>query len=662
VAKRNQCSSGEKKMRSLFSYVFLFLLLTSCQTTQVVEKKDISQPSSPQTQKTYQEALQFFDHSQDEQAIALLKQILKKDPQSDLSDDALLLLGRIDFRKKQYTSAYRYFEQVFTSTALSPRENEARIFAVQCLLAQDQLDAAEKLIRSSLARSSLESKEKAYLFEAQLPLLLKREAQLETFEALAYLAQYHPNNNSREKYKELAKDFVDSRLSSSELKELAEESDLGDFRIEAMFKYALNLVAENKIDTAKSYFLRIISLSPNSYLGEQSQSMVKQLDARAFVETKTIGAVLPMSGPYAQIGEQTLRGLQMALGISGSQNKYNIRLVVQDSLSTPEDAAKAIEKLIYVDHAIAIIGGLSAKTVMAEATRAQELGVPFLAMSQKSDLTKVGPFIFSTSITPRSQVEALVSYAMTKHNHKRFAIIYPNDRYGVEYANIFWDAVVSRGGKITAAQTYTPDETDFKAHIKKMVGTYYLEDRNQEYQELLREWKKKNTSKRKQPPETLLPPIVNFESLFIPDGPKALGQIAPMLSFNDVNEIQLLGTNLWNSPDFIPRAQAFVERSVLVDTHLPASPNYTNSDFYKNFRMTYKDRPGSFAIQGYDSGKLVLATLQNNPRNRIDFLRLLSTAENVAGAISPLKMSSDREVQRQLILMNVRKNEFVLAE
>jgi branched-chain amino acid transport system substrate-binding protein len=422
------------------------------------------------------------------------------------------------------------------------------------------------------------------------------------------------------------------------------------------------MVAENRLDTAKSYFSRVISVAPNTYLAEQSESMLKQLDARAFVETKTIGAILPMSGPYAQIGEQTLRGLQLALGISGSQNKFNIRLVVQDSLSTPEDSSKAVEKLVFVDHVIAIVGGLSAKTVVAEATKAQELGVPFLAMSQKSDLTKIGPFIYSTSLTPRLQVDALVNYSMTKLKHRRFAIIYPNDRYGVEYANIFWDVVTSRGGKITSAQTYTPGETDFKAHIKKMVGTYYLEDRNQEYQDLLREWKKKNTNKRKQPPETLLPPIVNFESLFIPDGPKALGQIAPMLSFNDVNSIQLLGTNLWSSPDFIQRAQNFVEKSLLVDTHLPNSPEYLNSDFYQTFRQEFKDRPGSFAMQGFDSGRLALAVLKESPRNRIDFLRLLSSANQVAGALSPLTVSADRELQRQLVLMTVKKNQFVVAE
>ena len=93
-----------------------------------------------------------------------------------------------------------------------------------------------------------------------------------------------------------------------------------------------------------------------------------------------------------------------------------------------------------------------------------------------------------------------------------------------------------------------------------MVGTFYLEDRQEEYSRLLREWKKKNPNSRKGPPETLLPPIIGFDAIFIPDDLKALGQIAPMLAFNDVNTVTLLGTNLWNSPEFGKRAQVAEKR------------------------------------------------------------------------------------------------------
>ena len=133
-----------------------------------------------------------------------------------------------------------------------------------------------------------------YLLEAQLPILLKRDAQLETFEALAFLAQNHPNENSRTRYRDMAKDYVDSRLKTDELKEVAEQDSAGEFRVEAMFQYAMSLVSANKLDQAKEYFNRIISLAPTSYLGQQSSNMVKQLETRAYVEPKSIGVILPM--------------------------------------------------------------------------------------------------------------------------------------------------------------------------------------------------------------------------------------------------------------------------------------------------------------------------------------------------------------------------------
>lgn len=647
-------------MKKNLSYLIFALFLFSC-TTPPQKPEVVAPPASQSAQKLYQEALSAFDAGQEKVSYDKLKKLLDSDKNSDVTDDALILIGRIEFRRKQFSTAYSYFKGVFEGPYASPRDAEARILGVQSLIAQNKDAQAETLIKTSL-QMKLESRERAYLLEAYVPLLLKKDAQIETFEALGFLAQHHPNSSSREKYKSLAQDFIDSRLSSDELKDVAEDSDLGDLRIEAMYKLAMNLVHENKMDQAKYYFNRVSSSAPNSYLGKQAYNMVKQLDARALVEPKTIGVVLPLSGSYVSIGEQTLKGIQMALGISGSKSQYNIRLVIEDSKGTAEDAANAVETLVLKHHVMAIIGGLSAKNVVAEATKAQDLGVPFIALSQKPDLTKIGPFIYNSSITPRLQVEHLVSYAIDKLGLKRFAVLYPNDRYGIEFANLYWDEVLRRGGTLVAAQTYAPGETDFNAHIKKMVGTYYIEDRSDEYSRLLREWKKNTKSTRKKPPETLLPPIVNFDVLFVPDDLKALGQVAPMLAFNDVSSVTLLGTNLWNSPDFLKRAQNFAEKSVFVDSYLASSPTYTNSDFFKNYRDLYKDRPGSFALTGYDSGTLVLSSIKHGPRNRIEFLQALSAQKKVSGGTSELTILPDREVDRQLLPLSARKGEITILQ
>ncbi|MCB9072690.1 MAG: penicillin-binding protein activator [Bdellovibrionaceae bacterium] len=647
--------------KNVLNLIYLSFLFVSCVSTAPSRQRTMAPAASPASRKLYQEAQTAFDNQKESVAEKKLTALLKTDPASDVADDAHILLGRMEFRKKQYAAAYNHFQSVFAGPHLSPRDAEARILGAQSLIALNKESQADTLIRDSL-KMNLEPKERAYLLEAHLPLLLKKGSQVETFEALAYLSQHHPNSSSRERFKSLAQEFIDSHLTPDELKSLAEEDGLGDLRAEAMFKLAMGLVHEDKLDQAKYYFGRVSSMAPNTYLGKQSANMIKQLEARAYVETKSVGVILPLSGPYAPIGEQTLKGLKLALGISGTQSQNGIRLIIEDSKGTAEDAARAIEDLVLKEHVIAIVGGLSAKNVVAEATKAQDLGVPFFALSQKPELTKIGPFIFNGSITPKLQVEYLVSYAMDRLGFKRFAVLFPNDRYGVEFANLYWDEVLRRGGRLTVAQAYSPGETDFKTHIKKMVGTYYLEDRQDEYSQLLQDWKKNNKSSRKTPPETLLPPVVDFDVLFIPDDLKALGQIAPMLAFNDVNDVTLLGTNLWDSPEFEKRAQSFAEKAIFVDSHLASSETFANSPFVKNYKGLYNERPGSFAVTGYDAGILTLNALKLNPHNRVEYLQSLSSLKKIPGAVGPLSVLEDHEVDRQLLPLSSRKGQVIILE
>jgi ABC-type branched-subunit amino acid transport system substrate-binding protein len=124
-----------------------------------------------------------------------------------------------------------------------------------------------------------------------------------------------------------------------------------------------------------------------------------------------------------------------------------------DSEGNPDNARRGVERLVKEDNVIAIIGSLLSKTAPAVAAKANELGVPTLALSQKAGVTEVGPSVFRNALTSEMQVRQLVKSAMEDLKLRRFAILYPNDPYGVEYANIFWDEVLARGGVITAAQT-----------------------------------------------------------------------------------------------------------------------------------------------------------------------------------------------------------------
>ena len=261
------------------------------------------------------------------------------------------------------------------------------------------------------------------------------------------------------------------------------------------------------------------------------------------------------------------------------------------------------------------------------------------------------------------QVRHLVKEAMEKKNLKRFAILYPNDRYGVEYANLFWDEVLARGGQIMAAQTYNPKETDFSGPIRRLVGTYYYEDRQDEYRLLLKEWigKQKRISSRVTPPDDLLPPVVDFDAIFIPDSTKALGQAAPMLAYHNVNNVTLLGTNLWNSKTLLKRGQQYVEGSLFVDGLLTSDRKFRRSRFFATYKRTFGEEPGIFAAQAYDAGLILRQIIASGYRTRVALKEKLDQLKNFSGSVGTLNVGSNREFHRPLVSLTVENGKITLV-
>ena len=491
---------------------------------------------------------------------------------------------------------------------------------------------------------------------------MKSGSQLEAFETLVLLSEKHPVASKRSSFKRKAKAFLDSRLSGPELKDFANDNSRSELKTDAMYRYGLHLMNEGNYSEAKSYLQRVISDNPKSYVAVQSQQLIDQLNTRNTVNPKTIGVVLPLSGKYSKIGYQTLWGLQLALGIKGGENNDNIRLAIIDSRGNPEHARRGVKRLVDENHVIAIVGGLLSKTAYSASIQAQEVGVPFIALSQKEGLTDIGPYIFRNALTIESQIDSLVKTSMGKLNFKRFAILFPNDSYGVKISNLFWKTVTKHGGSVSGAQSYPPGETDFKEPIQKLVGTFYLEDRKTEYKKRLKEWYEEqgpNKRKRKKPPVGLLPPVVDFDAIFIPDGPKAIGQIAPMLAYNDIQNVYLIGTNIWNTNELIRRGQNFVSRSLFTDGFYSQDENYLKSHFYQSYSNTFGKAPSSFSLQGYDSGLVIRSVLTRGSNSRVDFTSAIKQNPGVPGALNTLLLNNKKEFVRPVVTLTVKDGEII---
>jgi branched-chain amino acid transport system substrate-binding protein len=377
------------------------------------------------------------------------------------------------------------------------------------------------------------------------------------------------------------------------------------------------------------------------------------------VDSKKVGAILPLTGRYAHIGQRALLSLRLGLGLTESSPKLS--LAIYDSQSEPSLAAAGVEKLLKNDQVIALFGGLGAKEAVAISERAEFFQIPFFAFSQKSGLTEESDYTFRNAMTAEMQMDQLANFSFEKLLIRKYAILYPNDAYGVEFANKFWDQVLARGGTVTAAQAYDPKNTNFNSYVQKMVGIFYNEDRPQEYRAKLKELKeklaqkksqltKKNSREKEDSNENLLEPIVNFDAIFIPDSSRALGQAMAFFKSNDVKNLTYLGTNLWNTPDLIRRAGGQNQNIFFVDTNSAAAEN-SNTEFYKKYFALNQQEPRFLDAQTYEAAKIIRELLSYGASGRESLASQLRILGRRNGAYQEIRMSNSREIERDLTIM-----------
>lgn len=455
-------------------------------------------------------------------------------------------------------------------------------------------------------------------------------------------------------------ELIQTRLTKKELEDFADYTRIPSFEGIANFKLGELALEEKDRDAARKYFSRTVSASEDSEFGVRAKDLIEQLDAVRRVEPKTIGVVLPLSGKNASVAQKTLRGLQMGFGL---YNNYpsTFKLAVVDSEGNPDYARRGVERLVKEDNVIAIVGSILSKTASAVASKANELGVPSIALSQKAGITETGPTVFRNSLTSEMQVRQLAKVAVEDLGLKKFAILYSNDLYGVEYSNIFWDEVMARGGEVTGAQIYSPKETDFREVIQRLVGTYFVEARADEYRLRLKQWQDQapKQSQRQDPPDDLLPPIVDFDAIFIPDSVKSLGQISAMLSYNGVKDVKLLGTNLWNNPGLQKRSGHFSDNLLFVDSFSTSDNRFANSQFVKEYRALFGEEPGVFEIQAYDTALLIKQLISMGNQSRESLIRALGQTANFPGSLGSLTVNKDREYLRPIIALTLENGSIV---
>ncbi len=417
------------------------------------------------------------------------------------------------------------------------------------------------------------------------------------------------------------------------------------------FRAGKILFFRGQFQKADWFFKQALRFSRQGLLEQTVLKYIHAIASRNSVNFKRLGAVLPLSGASRLIGRRSLQGLQLGLGFYTNQAS-NFQLAVMDSKGLAEKVKKAVKTLVLKHHVIAIVGGVLSKTAKILAQEAQNFGVPVILLSQKTGLTQYGEYVFQNGLTSSLVVHQLTSFLMQKKSVKKYALLYPNDPYGVDYANSFWQMLKKKQAQLTAVQVYKPKQTDFNGSIKRLIGTYYKEDRLEEYKQNLKNWYINNPplSKRKAIPEGLLAPVVNFKALFVPDSPKTLSLIASHLDYNDVQDIYLVGTTLWNKDNKI---KFRYKGKIFFATINFQSKKFKKSKFYKDFQNTFHRSPGLFETQAYESSLVLRQVIAGGGKERSRLKNDLLALKKFYSPLGWIQINTNREFIRPLSIYKI---------
>jgi ABC-type branched-subunit amino acid transport system substrate-binding protein len=407
-----------------------------------------------------------------------------------------------------------------------------------------------------------------------------------------------------------------------------------------------------------------------------------------------IGVVLPLSGPFAPVAEQTLRGVLLAAGVFGpgagaeavaaaeAAPAGGLRVVVRDSGGTPTGAADAVRALAAQSDVRAVVGPLLTEEIQAAADAAQESGVPLLVLTRHESVVRPRGNVFRLALTRRMEADALAEHAVRTRGLRRVAILYPRDEYGREFEELLWQAVEARGGRVVGVSGYAPGAQDLSAPIRNLVGWALLDD-GQRARLAAREAEQARAAAAGEAPPAprarpaplfgegfslsdpeadALPPIVDFDALFVPDAPDMIGIVAPQLSLQGVEGVVLFGPSAWHHPELLRTGGTRLEGAFFTSSFDPGNPAPLVQEFRRRFGEAFGEDPTAFAAQGFDAANLVALQLAAGAADREAVqqgLRMLRVYPGVSGATA---FEPDGNARKRPFVVGVQGGRLVSLE
>jgi branched-chain amino acid transport system substrate-binding protein len=314
-----------------------------------------------------------------------------------------------------------------------------------------------------------------------------------------------------------------------------------------------------------------------------------------------VGSVLSLTGTLGSYGQDAKKGMELALSEMG-KTEPKIKMYTEDTLSTPAEAAKAINKLISSDKVSVVIGDMTSSNTIAAASIAEKSKIPIVSPSATNDsITQGKKYIFRACFIDSFQGTVMATFASQNLKAKTAIILEDSDSdYSKGLSKSFVEHFTKNGGLVTKVLRYSQKDTSYTSQLSEV---------------------------RKSKPDII----------FIPGFHQQVGVI--LRESKDLQiKSKVLGGDGWDTPELKQIAKGAENGSYISNHYIASGENKKLQSFVKAYKEKFKEEPSAFAALAYDSlymvRKAIVDAKSNDPEKITAGLAAIKNFEGVTGVIS----------------------------
>jgi len=368
----------------------------------------------------------------------------------------------------------------------------------------------------------------------------------------------------------LSKEQLQSVLSTAPLETLAATV--------ASVHLAELLVATGDTEEAKRIVSEVLERSPLGPERERAELLVSVV-ADPLAKPVKLGAILPLTGELADVGEWLREGIELAVEDYERLHRdgFDLELVILDDRSVA-DEIPAIMAELESEKVLGIIGPMGSEAFAAAARTRRDPKLPIISPTA-TEVQRPHESVYTLYdfVTRELDVAAdLAHWVVEELGLKRVGILYPKMGRG-RAVSAFEDAIVAAGGVVVAQEVYDPTLTTFQEPIEAIAEA---------------------------DPDVIYAPA--------PTPPVVLS-LAPQLFYYGLYRHIILGSEAWADPTVLRRLETFSSDYKVVGLWVDRMGPGTQ---WENFKVKYERkyrkalRDNILPGLGYDAASVLLAALE----------------------------------------------------